>query len=250
MTAGLVHGRRTDGDPGFPDELVELLRVLVVAGLSVGIVVIGLGGRLVMFLLRLTSPDAVVGVTSDDGFEIGRFTLGGTYNLVVVGAAVGIIGAVAYVAVAPWLIGPTWFRRFTVGVTAGALGGAMLLHADGVDFTLTGPLWFAVTLFIAFPGFCGVVLAAATDAVADPASWTVRGRARWLLPLLLLAVVPQALPVILPVTAVVVVLLGLRRLLLARIRSSSVATFGVRSAFLAVPVLSVLALGEDLAELF
>src|SRR6476660_3821704 len=108
MTA-VVHGRGPGCEPSYPAELLETLRIVVVAGLSVGIVVIGLGSRLAMLLLRLTSPDSVIGVTSDDGFEIGRVTLAGTYNLLLIGATVGFIGAVAYVAVAPWLLGPTWF---------------------------------------------------------------------------------------------------------------------------------------------
>ena len=96
----------------------------------------GVGGRLAMFILRLTSDPSLHGLKTDDDFTIGQVTLGGTYNLVIVGAAAGFIGAVAYVAVAPWLIGPTWFRRLTVGLTAGALGGSALIHSDGIDFNL------------------------------------------------------------------------------------------------------------------
>ena len=76
---------------GFGDRLFEELRVLVVAGVPVGVLVIGVGSRLAMFLLRLTSPDRVNGIRSDDDFLIGRFTLGGTYNLLMLGAAVGIV---------------------------------------------------------------------------------------------------------------------------------------------------------------
>jgi len=248
--AVLVHGRSAGREPSYPAELAEILRIVVVAGLSVGILVIGLGGRSAMLLLRLTSPETVIGVTSDDGFEIGRTTLSGTYNLLSVGAAVGLIGTVAYLVVAPWLVGPPWFRRFTVGVTAGALGGAMLIQADGVDFSSTGPLWFAVTLFVVLPLMSGAALALVTDAVAAPGSWTARGQVRWALPVLLLALVPRVLVVLGPLCVVVAVLLVLRRLLLTPLSSSRAATLGVRSAFLAIPVLSVVALGQDLAELF
>lgn len=250
MTDAVVHGRAPGREPTYAEELLELLRILVVTGLLVGIVVVGLGSRLAMFLLRVTSSDDVLGVTSDDGFTIGQVTLGGTYNLVIVGAAAGFIGAVAYVAVAPWLIGPTWFRRVTVGLTAGALGGAALIHSDGIDFNVLEPLWFAVVLFIALPLATGVALAAVADAVADPDSWTARGRWRWALPLVLLAVVPVTLAVIAPLALVVAALLALRRVLLAPLRGSRAATLGVRSAFFVIPVLSFLALGEDLAELF
>ena len=123
MSEVAVHARQPGSAPKYGPELLELLRIVVVAGLSVGILVIGLGGRLAMLLLRLTSPDDVVGVTSDDGFEIGRTTLGGTYNLLVVGAGVGLIGAVAYVAVAPWLVGRTWFRYAHGRGDRGGAGG-------------------------------------------------------------------------------------------------------------------------------
>ena len=83
---------------------------MVVAGVPLGVLVAGLGGRLVMLVLRLTSPDAVQGIETDDGFVIGEVTLGGTYNLLVLGAAVGVIGAAAYIAVAPWLVGPSPVR--------------------------------------------------------------------------------------------------------------------------------------------
>src|SRR6188768_2008949 len=100
---------------------IETMRVIAVAGVFVGVVVVGLGSRIAMLVLRITSPDRVRGVVSDDGFEIGRVTLGGTYNLLVIGAAVGVIGACVYRLVRRWLIGPLWFRRATTGLAAAAV---------------------------------------------------------------------------------------------------------------------------------
>ena len=139
-----MHGRRPGSVPTYGQELLELLRIAVVAGVSVGILVIGLGSRLAMLVLRVTSPHYVVGMESDDGFVIGRITLSGSYQLLTLGAAVGVIGALAYIAVAPWLIGPGWFRRVTVGLTAGALVGSMVIVPGGIDFTLLEPTWLAV----------------------------------------------------------------------------------------------------------
>jgi hypothetical protein len=51
-----VHGRTAAREPTYVPELLEVLRILVVAGVSVGILVIGLGSRLAMLVLRLTAP--------------------------------------------------------------------------------------------------------------------------------------------------------------------------------------------------
>lgn len=65
------------------------------AGGAGGALVGGVGGRLAMFLLRLTSDSAVRGLESDDGFVIGRFDLVSTLSLLVLttvlGASVGLI---------------------------------------------------------------------------------------------------------------------------------------------------------------
>jgi hypothetical protein len=249
MRDTLVHGRRPGGVPTYGEELRELLRIAVVAGVSVGILVIGPGSRLAMFVLRVTSPGSVVGMESDDGFEIGRFTLSGSYQLLALGAAVGVIGALGYIAVAPWLIGPGWFRRFTVGLTAGALVGSMVIVPGGIDFTFLEPTWLAVALFVGLPVVSGILLTLAVDLVATPESWTGRGRTAWMLPVVLLALVPPAALVLAPVVLIVAVLLPLRRLLLQPLLGSRVGTLVVRGAFLVIPVLSFTALGQDLAEL-
>lgn len=243
-------GRRPGRAPTYGQELVELLRIAVVAGVSVGILVIGLGSRLAMFVLRVTSPGYVVGMESDDGFEMGRITLSGSYQLLALGAAVGVIGALGYIAVAPWLIGPGWFRRVTVGLTAGALVGSLVIVPGGIDFTVLEPTWLAVSFFVGLPVVSGILLTLAVDRVAAPESWTGRGRAAWMLPFGLLVLVPQAVLVLVPAVAIVAVLLPLRRLLLQRLLNSRIGGLAVRGVFLVIPVLSFIALREDLAELY
>ena len=78
--------------PTIGREWWRTMRVVVVAGIATGMIVVGLGSRLAMFALRATSHDRVIGRQSDDDFTIGRFTFSGTYNLVLLGAAVGVIG--------------------------------------------------------------------------------------------------------------------------------------------------------------
>ena len=105
----------------FADEFWAHLRVVVFAGFVAGVPVIGLGSRLIMLVLRLTSPDSVIGATSDDGFTIGDFTLGGTYNLMMMGMGLGLLGAAVYLAIKSLLIGPMWFRRLSTGVGSGVV---------------------------------------------------------------------------------------------------------------------------------
>ena len=181
---------------------LEKLRVLVVAGVLTGALVAGLGGRLAMLVLRLTSPDGVRGVISDDGFRIGEVTLFGTYSLVALGAGIGIIGAAAYRWVCPWLLGPLWFRRVTVSAGSAVVVGSMLIHADGVDFTLLQPTWLAIALFLALPAAFGWLIGWAVDRVAAPTSWTASGRRRWVVPVVLVACFP-AMIILVGVTALV-----------------------------------------------
>jgi hypothetical protein len=150
------------------------MRVVILAGIPVGMLVGGVGSRLAMLLLRVTSPEAVRGVESDDGFIIGRFTLGGSYSLLQLGAFVGVVGAVLYLLIRRSLLGPIWFRYLTIGLGCGAVVGSMLLHSDGIDFRLLEPPWLAMGLFVAVPAVFGVIIGPAAEMVERypiPAGW-------------------------------------------------------------------------------
>lgn len=228
---------------------VEGMRVLIVGGIPAGVLLVGVGSRLAMLLLRVTSPDRVNGVTSDDGFTIGQVTLGGTYNLLQLGAVVGIIGAAAYRMVAPWLIGPTWFRRLTTGLACAAVVGSMLIHADGIDFTLLKPTWLAIGLFIALPGLFGTLIGAAVDAVSRTDSWTNRGRRRWVVPLIAVGLFPASLLALLVAALVLgiwILFTGLE--LVHRIRRAPLYARVVRSVWLLVAVVGLIALINDVKD--
>lgn len=125
-------------------------------GLVAGAVVGGVGGRLAMLLLRVTSDSSLTGVQTDDDFEIGAFT-GDTLFLVGLTAFAGAVLGVAYVAVRRWL--PHAHRPLVAAAVLGITGGAAVIEPDGVDFTLLEPLWLAVVLFIVLPAAFGAVLA-------------------------------------------------------------------------------------------
>ncbi|MDH3292867.1 MAG: hypothetical protein OER95_00940 [Acidimicrobiia bacterium] len=236
------------GDVGLlVQEAGRRLRILILAGVPAGVLIGGIGGRLAMLLLRSTSPETVIGVTSDDGFTIGQFTLSGTYNLLVLGAAVGLIGAVAYWAVAPWLIGPTWFRRLTVALACGAVVGSMLVHADGVDFVLLKPTWFAVALFVAIPTAFGAVIGPAVDGAERVVPVGPGGVGGWTPPLVLIALFPFVLPVVLMAAAVVLVWTVLRPVVPRHLPAPVVLV--IRAAWLTIAGGGLVALVRDINRL-
>lgn len=230
--------------------MLEQLRLLIVAGIPVGVVCVGVGSRLAMLLLRVTSPGSVHGAISDDGFVIGRVTLAGTYNLLLIGAAVGIVGAGVHLLVSPWLLGPMWFRRLVVGAAAGSVGGSMLIHADGVDFTILGPTWLAIALFVALPAVFAVAVSMGVEAARDRWARQGAGRRRWVLPTVLVACFP---PLVL-VVGVAALVLAVGAVLHAidparRVRGAWAYGAVVRLVWMAVAVAGLVSLVRDIDAL-
>lgn len=119
------------------------------AGAIAGFLVGGVGGRLAMLVLRLTSPDTVVGLTSDDGFEIGILSAD-TFRLLLGMAAAGAVNGVAYAALRGVI--PRRVRLPLWSLLTAVLVGSAVVHSDGVDFTLIEPAALAITLFVLLPG--------------------------------------------------------------------------------------------------
>ena len=138
------------------------LGVATLAGALLGLVVGGIGGRLAMLLLAVRNPDAT-GRTSDDGFTMGQFTLSGTANLLVVATVIGVLGGGIYLALRELMIGPRWFRLCSISIGPAVVVGALVVHPDGVDFTVLGPLWLAVSLFVLVPAVYAVLLSVVAD---------------------------------------------------------------------------------------
>lgn len=137
------------------------------AGTLAGVLWGGIGGRIAMRILFLTSDDRVRGVTSDDGFEIGIISFGSVFLLVfcaIAGAVIGVFGGMLRMVTA----GPTWLVAVCSGITSAAYFGAFIVTPEGVDFRLLEPLGLALTLFIALPGLWGATVVVLTERLLQP----------------------------------------------------------------------------------
>jgi hypothetical protein len=146
--------------------LPRQVAVAVAAGLVAGVLAAGVGGRLVMRLLAVTSPEGK-GSLTEAGEIVGEITLGGTLGFIFfTGLFAGLISGALYALVRPVL---------PAGHVGGAVLGALLLilvgttleplRSDNFDFNLVGPDWLAVL------GFSVIALVQGMLVVALASRW-------------------------------------------------------------------------------
>jgi hypothetical protein len=134
--------------------------VVIAAGFVTGALIGGVGGRIAMFVLRLTSDDRIRGVKTDDGFEIGIIS-GAMIFLIVACAFLGAACGLLYLAARRFV--PSGHRLVASGVLFGLLGGALVLKPGEFDFTAVEPPLLSVVLFILIPAGFGVALSALVE---------------------------------------------------------------------------------------
>ncbi|MDQ3475163.1 MAG: hypothetical protein M3492_02155 [Actinomycetota bacterium] len=164
------------------------LAAISLAGLLLGLLVGGVGGRLAMMLLARLNP-GLAGVVSDDGFVMGQFTLRSTAGLLVIATALGLLGAAGYALLRGLRIGPRWFQVLTISAGSAVVVGQLLVHTDGVDFRLLQPVGLAIALFVLIPGLYAALLTVLAERWLRPDSWFFRSRLRYVAPILLAYVV-------------------------------------------------------------
>ena len=142
-----------------------------IAGAAAGFVWGGIGGRIAMRILFLTSSDLVDGMTSDDGFEIGRVsadTLALVIGMTIVGGVLGsFYGFARHV-----FDGSAPASRAGIVAAIGLFAGAAIVHTDGVDFRFLEPLWLSVGLFVALPALWAATLIPLTERLVAAAAQT------------------------------------------------------------------------------
>jgi hypothetical protein len=187
------------------DARVVVWRFVVGAGAGsiVGLLVGGIGGRLVMLVLRLASNDALHGATTDDGFVVGRVSTS-TFFLLMVTGGLGAMTGVVYVAARSAL--PARGRAALVGIVAGLGSGASSVDPDSFDFSALDPKAFAIASFTLLPGIAAAAIVLVVDRLLELEPWSSRP----------LAVVLGLAALVLNVVLVVVVAIGGAALALRR----------------------------------
>jgi hypothetical protein len=189
----------------FPARAFRLLGVAAIAGVFTGIVVAGLGGRVIMKLVALTAGAGAVGKVTENGNTVGDLTLPGTLQLVLFsGVMLGLIGGLLYLALRPWL---AWFGRwrgFAFGVIVLALMGHAVFEPGNGDFRRFGAVGVNVALFSALFVLYGLLIAPLVDWIARAADHSRAAAAvAWI------GVVPAVVSIALGVGATAAGLLGL-----------------------------------------
>ena len=157
----------------------------VMGGFVCGLLAGGVGGRLAMFVLRLTSAPSLRGIETDDGFTIGVFSTA-TLFLLGVTSALGILGGLLYLIARGWF--PSRWRVPAMALFFGTVGGAGVIRPGGRDFTLLSPLPLAIAMFVAIAIGYGVAMPLLVERLLRGDGWVRRSRWGWLVALLPLVV--------------------------------------------------------------
>ena len=159
VAAGIVLALRGHDRP--PARGWRYVALSLAAGLGAGVLAAGAGGRLLMRLLAVTSPDAD-GTLTEGGATVGDVTLDGTLGFFVfAGLPAGLLSGALYALVAP-LLPSRGARGLAVGLLLLVLAATRIdpLRTDNFDFLLLEPAWLAVVGFSVLALFQGILVAA------------------------------------------------------------------------------------------
>ena len=133
------------------------------AGLIVGVIVLGIGGRIVMRLAALIDP-ASVGRRTENGNRIGDITLEGTAVLIIFGGLlVGAAASVVWIAIQEWIPGRRPVRAVLAMPIAVALTGFQLVRPENHDFRILAPVGPILVLLLALVAIAGLAFALVDD---------------------------------------------------------------------------------------
>jgi len=143
--------------------LTRFIFTVGLAGIGAGLLVGGVGGRLVMRAASLLSPEVSgTGVRSEQGFRVGEVTLEGSIELLIfIGIFTGLFGAVYFAITRPWLMWAGKWHGAAFGLFLFAIGSASsdVLNPDNIDFVVLDNIPVIVLLFFALFILFGVTIA-------------------------------------------------------------------------------------------
>ena len=108
--------------------------VALVVGATVGLLVAGGGARLAMRLIALADNREDFGATTGSEATVGEITLGGTVAVLLTGLALGIMGALLYVALRAWLPVRGGYRSVIYVLIVLGLGLSLTIDGNQGDF--------------------------------------------------------------------------------------------------------------------
>ena len=169
-------GRPVRDEPWWVRDLRRVAAVTTAGGI-VGLVIVGIGGRLAMLVLSALNPQ-LHGRVSDDGFVMGRFDLVETVGLVGFGIVVGVAGGLLLLALRQLRSGVDWLDTTALVIGPAVVAAAVLVHTGGVDFTVPEPPSLTIALFTGLPLLASYALVGMGEAWLDRSSWFRKG-SRW-----------------------------------------------------------------------
>ncbi|HEY4685432.1 MAG TPA: hypothetical protein VII57_05230 [Dehalococcoidia bacterium] len=136
------------------------------AGLLAGILILGLGSRVVMRVVALLNPEAK-GLITDNENVVGEITLDGTLEIVIfVGIFGGLAAGVVWVIVRDWLPAGLRQRIALGGLIAAATGSFLVIESDNKDFFELDQAEANIAMFVLLVGLTGGATALG-DAMLD-----------------------------------------------------------------------------------
>jgi len=161
-TAELAPASTAQAARPFGDGVVAVLRDVTrtaLAGIVTGILVLGVGGRVVMRLAAVIDPGSV-GRFTENGNVIGTISADGSLAVILFGGLIGgVFGSIVWIAVSPWLPGHGLRRAVLAIPLTIALSGFLLVDSGNVDFRILDGDALVIALLLGLLGAFGFALA-------------------------------------------------------------------------------------------
>lgn len=135
--------------------------MLTTVGIASGVLVVGAGGRLVMRVLAVASPEASGRITEAQA-TVGEITLEGTLGYLLFGALpAALVSTALYLLVAHWIPRGALAGPVLAGVCLVIIGTTVdPLRSENIDFAILDPDWLALVLFALLAVLHGAFVAA------------------------------------------------------------------------------------------